>query len=66
MPAAHYYQRALGLCERLFDGDIDQAAFEEALRHMFGTQGYVLFAFDKLLHGIVKQVRASSSDAFFS
>lgn len=56
-PPAHYYQRALGLCERWFDGDIDQPAFEEGMRHMFGTQGYILFTMDKLLHGVMRQVR---------
>lgn len=52
-----YYQRALGLCERLFDGDVDQQAFEEGMRGMFGTQGYMLFTVDKLCMSIVKHVR---------
>lgn len=54
--AQQYYQRALGLCEKLFDGEIDQAAFEEAMRTMFATQGYTLFTVDKLLNMILKQV----------
>lgn len=57
--AQQYYQRALGLCEKLFDGEIDQAAFEEAMRTMFATQGYTLFTVDKLLNMILKQVSSS-------
>ncbi|KAM0754468.1 hypothetical protein T439DRAFT_345411 [Meredithblackwellia eburnea MCA 4105] len=58
-----YYLRALGLCEKLFDGDIDQQTFEEALRHIFGTQGYMLFSVDKLLLSIVKLGQTCVSDA---
>lgn len=54
--AEQLYQRALGLCEKLFGGEIDQATFEECLRHMFATQGYMLFTVDKLLTTILKTV----------
>lgn len=56
VPPIHFYHRALGLCERLYDGDIDQSAFEEGLRQMFGTQAYILFTLDKVIHAILKQV----------
>ncbi|ORY82379.1 hypothetical protein BCR35DRAFT_303785 [Leucosporidium creatinivorum] len=61
--AQQYYQRALGLCEKLFDGEIDQAAFEEAMRTMFATQGYTLFTVDKLLNMILKQCQSALSDS---
>lgn len=53
----HHYQRGLILCERLFDGEIDQASFEESLRGIFAIEGYILFTIDKLLHGLIKIVR---------
>lgn len=60
--SAQYYERALSLCERLFNGDIDQIAFEEGLRAMFGTEGYIFFGLDKILGNIVKQVSLSGLD----
>lgn len=52
-----YYERALALAEQLFDGLIDQNVFEEGMRKMFATQGYMLFTVDKLLTAILKHVR---------
>lgn len=34
--AEHYYDLMLESCERLFDNEIDQHAFEEQMRFMFG------------------------------
>lgn len=34
--AEHYYDLILESCERLFDNEIDQHAFEEQMRFMFG------------------------------
>lgn len=56
-PAAHFYEHLLDLCEKLFDNEIDQAGFEENMRHMYGTKAYVSFTLDKLIAAIVKQVR---------
>lgn len=64
--AQQYYQRALGLCEKLFDGEIDQAAFEEATRSLFATQGFMLFSIDKLLNMVLKQVRFAAIPFVFS
>ncbi|GAA6003125.1 uncharacterized protein JCM10292_002880 [Rhodotorula paludigena] len=52
--AEHYYNRALGICEKLFDGDIDQPTFEDGIRRIMATQGYVLFTVDKILASILK------------
>jgi len=57
----YYYHRALGICEKMFDGDIDQTAFEDGIRRIMATQGYVLFTIDKTLTSILKLVRPSSS-----
>ncbi|GAA5967187.1 hypothetical protein JCM11641_000470 [Rhodosporidiobolus odoratus] len=54
LPSEHYYQRALGICEKMFEGEIDQAMFEDALRSIMATQGYILFTIDKILSSILK------------
>lgn len=59
----HHYQRGLILCEKLFDGEIDQATFEETLRNIFAIDGHVLFTIDKLLQGVVKTAQSCMTDA---
>ncbi|BGP38581.1 hypothetical protein JCM10450v2_002530 [Rhodotorula kratochvilovae] len=58
----HYYYRALAICEKLFDGDIDQATFEDGIRRIMATQGYVLFTVDKILTSILKLSLTAISD----
>jgi paired amphipathic helix protein Sin3a len=58
--AVHFYDHLLSLCEKLFDNEIDQSAFEEAMRFMFGTRAFISFTLDKLVAAVVKQVRPSS------
>jgi paired amphipathic helix protein Sin3a len=36
--AEHYYELFLESCERLFDNEIEQHAFEDQMRLMFGTK----------------------------
>ena len=36
--AAHFYDLLLESCEKLFDNELEQAAFEDQLRYMFGIQ----------------------------
>lgn len=52
----HHYQRGLILCEKLFDGEVDQNHFEEGLRQIFAIDGHILFTIDKLLHQLIKTV----------
>lgn len=59
----HHYQRGLILCEKLFDGEIDQATFEETLRNIFAIDGHVLFTIDKLLQGLIKTAQSCMTDA---
>ncbi|GAA5825533.1 hypothetical protein JCM3770_004316 [Rhodotorula araucariae] len=59
----HYYYRALAICEKLFDGDIDQATFEDGIRRIMATQGYVLFTVDKILTSILKLSLTAVSDS---
>jgi paired amphipathic helix protein Sin3a len=62
-PSTHFYEHLLDLCEKLFDNEIDQAFFEETMRHMFGTQAFVSFTLDKLVAVIVKQVGRARGSA---
>lgn len=56
-PAEHFYAHALELAEKLFDAEIDQSAYEEALRYMVGIKAYPLFTVDKLIATLIKHVR---------
>jgi histone deacetylase complex regulatory component SIN3 len=56
-PSSRFYEYSLDLVEKLFDNEMDQATYEENMRHMFGTKAYITFTLDKLIAGIVKQVR---------
>lgn len=59
-PAQYYYQHLLGMTERLFEGEVDAATFEETLRLMFGTKAYIMFTLDRLVGAIMKQVCAEA------
>lgn len=37
-PEAHFYGYLLDACEKLFEGEMDQATFEENMRFLFGTK----------------------------
>ncbi|THH08411.1 hypothetical protein EW145_g2724 [Phellinidium pouzarii] len=56
-PAAHFYGYLLEACEKLFDNEIDQQAFEDITRYMFGTRAYIMFTVDKVIGAIIKQVQ---------
>lgn len=56
-PALRYYEHALDLAEKLFDGDVDQTTYEEQLRYMVGIDAYPLFTVDKLIQTVIKHVR---------
>ncbi|EJC98663.1 uncharacterized protein FOMMEDRAFT_161494 [Fomitiporia mediterranea MF3/22] len=56
-PEAHFYSYLLDACEKLFEGELDQASFEENMRFLFGTKAYIVFTLDKLIAALIKQVR---------
>ncbi|TRM60347.1 hypothetical protein BD626DRAFT_549673 [Schizophyllum amplum] len=59
----HYYDLLLDSCERLFDNEIEQPAFEEQMRFMFGVKNaYKIFTIDKVIGAFVKQVQAILAD----
>ncbi|GAV99213.1 Paired amphipathic helix protein pst1 [Lentinula edodes] len=61
--AAQSYDILLQNCERLFDNEIEQSAFEDQMRSMFGVKdAYKIFTIDKLIGAIIKQVQLVFAD----
>ncbi|KAH0581672.1 hypothetical protein H2248_011367 [Termitomyces sp. 'cryptogamus'] len=61
--AEHYYDLLLESVERLFDNEIEQHAFEDQMRCLFGTkEAYKSFTIDKVVGAIIKQVQAVFAD----
>ncbi|KAF5380136.1 hypothetical protein D9615_006181 [Tricholomella constricta] len=61
--AEHYYDLLLESLERLFDNEIEQHAFEDQMRFMFGTrEAYKTFTIDKVIGAIIKQAQAVFAD----
>jgi len=59
----HFYEMLLGLCERLFENEIEQHAFEDQMRSAFGVkEAYRVFTVDKVIGAIIKQAQAVISD----
>ncbi|PWN54288.1 hypothetical protein IE53DRAFT_383137, partial [Violaceomyces palustris] len=63
LPPTRFYDTLLDLCEKLFDGDIDQATFEESIRYMYGIDGYIVFTLDKVIGALIKTVQALTTDS---
>ncbi|KAK0215615.1 histone deacetylase complex, SIN3 component [Armillaria fumosa] len=62
--ASHFYELMLESCERLFDNELEQPAFEEQIRLMFGVkEAYKIFTIDKLIGSIIKQVQVILADS---
>lgn len=59
---ARYYTVLLALIERFFDGELDQSTYEECVRYMFGTNGYVIFTVDKVVNAMTKAALVLSTD----
>jgi paired amphipathic helix protein Sin3a len=61
--ALQYYELMLETCERLFDNQIEQLAFEDQMREMFGLHdAYKIFTIDQVLASLVKQVQGWEQD----
>ncbi|KAI0048887.1 hypothetical protein FA95DRAFT_1516785 [Auriscalpium vulgare] len=59
-----YYEFMLESCERLFDNQIEQGAFEDQMREMFGLHdAYKIFTVDKVVGAIIKHVQSWEQDA---
>ncbi|EEB07742.1 Clr6 histone deacetylase complex subunit Pst1 [Schizosaccharomyces japonicus yFS275] len=56
------YERALLLCERIIESDIDQMGFEDALRCLYGIKAFQLYTVEKLVSSVVKQLHSITSN----
>ncbi|GAC71740.1 gluconate kinase [Moesziomyces antarcticus T-34] len=59
---SRYYDTLLDMCEKLFDGDVDQATYEESVRYMYGIEGYIVFTLDKVIGALIKVVQFLTTD----
>ena len=60
---SRYYDTLLDLCEKLFDGDVDQGTYEESVRYMYGIEGYLVFTLDKVISAMIKVVQFLTTDS---
>ncbi|KAI9451486.1 hypothetical protein F5148DRAFT_1378838 [Russula earlei] len=66
--AFQYYELMLETCERLFDNQVEQLAFEDQMREMFGlharfsSDAYKIFTIDKVLASLIKHVQSWEQD----
>ena len=57
------YNDALDMVKLLLDQNVDQVAYEDVLRSMFGADAFPLFTMDKLLAVLAKHLTALVADA---
>ncbi|SNX84434.1 related to SIN3 - transcription regulatory protein [Melanopsichium pennsylvanicum] len=60
---SRYYDTLLDMCEKLFDGDVDQGTYEESVRYMYGIEGYIVFTLDKVIGAMLKVVQFLATDS---
>lgn len=60
---SRYYDTLLDMCEKLFDGDVDQGTYEESVRYMYGIEGYIVFTLDKVIGALIKVVQFLTTDS---
>ncbi|EST05486.1 Histone deacetylase interacting [Kalmanozyma brasiliensis GHG001] len=60
---SRYYDTLLDMCEKLFDGDVDQGTYEESARYMYGIEGYIVFTLDKVIGAMIKVVQFLTTDS---
>ncbi len=60
---SRYYDTLLDMCEKLFDGDVDQGTYEESVRYMYGIEGYIVFTLDKVIGAMIKVVQFLTTDS---
>ncbi|KAI7825290.1 hypothetical protein BC939DRAFT_448438 [Gamsiella multidivaricata] len=50
------YAKLLAFIHKVFDGELEQTAFEEQARHLFATKAYIIFTLDKVIGALLKHV----------
>lgn len=58
-----FYGVLLFLLGQLIEGEIEAGLFEEKVRYMFGTSGYLIFTFDKVILSLLRQTLSVLNDA---
>ena len=56
-PTANYYSQILDMCEKVLEGELDTAGFEESLRNVNVQQGWKLFTIEKTCNSILKFIQ---------
>jgi paired amphipathic helix protein Sin3a len=56
------FQALMTLIDKLFDAEIDISVFEDQARFWFGTEAFVLFTIDKLVHNLAKHFIMIATD----
>ncbi|EPB87360.1 hypothetical protein HMPREF1544_05885 [Mucor circinelloides 1006PhL] len=57
-----YYHALLEMFDQYFEGEIDQATFEENVRYLFGIEAYLTFTVDRTIQTLIKQIQTVSTD----
>ncbi|KAJ1966921.1 hypothetical protein IWQ62_002167 [Dispira parvispora] len=58
-----YFQVFLNLADRLFDGELDNASYEEAIRFLFRTYAHNVLTVDKVLQILTKHLVSLLTDS---
>lgn len=56
------YQALMTLIDKLFDAEVEIGVFEEQTRYWFGTEAFILFTIDKLIHNLAKHIIMIATD----
>jgi len=57
-PTANYYGQILDMCEKVLEGELDTAGFEEILRSVCVQQGWKLYTIEKSCSSILKFIQS--------
>jgi paired amphipathic helix protein Sin3a len=57
-PNANYYSQILDMCEKVLEGELDTAGFEEGLRNVFVQGGWKLYTIEKSCISILKFIQS--------
>ncbi|KAI8645248.1 hypothetical protein BD408DRAFT_412043 [Parasitella parasitica] len=57
-----FYRALMDMVDSYFEGEIDQATFEENVRYVYGIDAYVIFTIDKTIQSLIKQIQNISID----
>jgi len=62
LSATDYYPAFLDLVRNLLDGNMENQAYEDTLREMFGIHAFTAFTLDKVISNAVRQLQQIATD----